>query len=349
MDPKLAEMYGTNTLDDADLEKLAAAELADQLAEDGSMDLDGIDPDALEALAQEVLSDDGDGSDGSDGDDDQVKLAEADYLGRVMAHAYVQELRGIEKEAADHNAMVHQPGRGKSRLFDEKQAPGPKGRLGRAKESLRDMAGRAGAAIKSNPKKSIAAGAALAGGGALLAHKMTKKSSALETLIEARALELLEENGFEKDAANRVTRALGKAGDTVERHARKVTDPVGRAGQKLYGAAKTVSDDVKGSRTAANVMGGARRAGQFAVEHRGKLGVGAALAAGGAAAAHKMTKKSSALETLIEARALEILEENGIDPNEQEKTSNADFDVLADVVEQQAWDLLAANGFVDEE
>ena len=61
-------------------------------------------------------------------------------------------------------------------------------------------------------------------------------------------------------------------------------------------------------------------------------------------------KKSSALETLVEQRALEILAENGVEleAQEQEKTSaeqGSEFDVLANVVEQQAVELLIANGY----
>lgn len=121
MDARLAELYGTNQPDEADLEKLAAAEFADGLAEDGEIDLDNVDEETLEQLAQEVLEED-EGEEAEEGEEEgqektakgeeaeegeeepsqeeQEKVAEADHLGRVMAHAYVQELRGIEKEAA---------------------------------------------------------------------------------------------------------------------------------------------------------------------------------------------------------------------------------------------------------
>lgn len=98
MDQTLAEIYGT--LDEQDLEKAAAAELAEELADDEEMDLDGLDEDDIEQLAASVLEDSDEDEDGEEVDDEFVeKVAEADQLGRVMAHAMHQELRGIEKEA----------------------------------------------------------------------------------------------------------------------------------------------------------------------------------------------------------------------------------------------------------
>lgn len=104
MDPKLAEIYGTNQTNEVDLEKLAAAELADGLANDDQIDTDGMTEEDLEAVAQDVLNG-GTAEEGGEGgeepqDESQEKLAEADYLGRVMAHSYVNELREIEKTAA---------------------------------------------------------------------------------------------------------------------------------------------------------------------------------------------------------------------------------------------------------
>ena len=113
MDAKLAEMYGTNQVDETDVEKLAAAELAEKLAADESMNLSEMSEDDIEALAAQVLEGDSSAEETEEeektaseeegeeevADEDQEKLAEADYLGRVMAHSYVQELRNIEKTA----------------------------------------------------------------------------------------------------------------------------------------------------------------------------------------------------------------------------------------------------------
>ena len=54
MDPQLAAIYGTNQ-DESDVEKLAAAELAEKLAADEELDVDGYSDEQIEALAQEAL------------------------------------------------------------------------------------------------------------------------------------------------------------------------------------------------------------------------------------------------------------------------------------------------------
>ena len=364
MDPKLAEMYGTNTPDDADLEKLAAAELADQLADDDQMDLDNIDPDALEALAEEVLSSN---DDGDDGDDDQVKLAEADYLGRVMAHSYVQELRNIEKTADGGGGdQSHGMGYGGEEASARKggssavtHAEAHKGRFRRAHEAVEEFGQKGTDAIGRAAKRGaghVASGARAVGahamrnrgkyglglaalgtaGTAKAVHSKMKQSSALETLVEQRAYEILAENGVDIEKVAAEEGRFSRAHKATEEFGRKGTDAVGRAAK----------------RGAGHVARGARAVGAHAMRNRGKYGIGAAglTLAGGAKAVHSKMKQSSALDTLIEQRAYEILEENGIELDGQEKTSGADeYDVLANVVEQQAWNLLAENGYVSDE
>lgn len=361
MDPKLAAMYGTNVLDESDIEKLAAAEFAEQLANDGQIDLDNIDPDQLEALAQDVLGGEDAEVEGDDAElEDQEKVAEADYLGRVMAHAMTQEMRDIEKTAAHHDDY-HGP-------VEKNQGPIQKGRLRRAGEHVAHHARKAGsnlaggAGAKGFKERALGkagqrwavhgtrAGAAATVGaaafGAKKGYNKLKKSSAIDTLAEQRAYEILAENGIEieKVAADEKPDLFRRAADATESGGRKVTDNAARgaawAGKKAWGGAKAT--------------------GSHLMAHRGKYGVGAAAAgAVGAGVAGKRaydkSKQSSALETLVEQRALEILAENGVDleaagEEEQEKVSGADgYDVLAEVVEQQAWALLQANGYVAEE
>lgn len=205
MDPRLAELYGTN---EQDLEKLAAAELAEQLSE-GGMDLDGLDEDDLEALAASVLEeDDEEGEEGSE------KLAEADYLGRVMAHSFVQESREIEKYAAEEDPAAKKLSRTKRLKAHANKAWGKTKRMGKTYGSL--MAG--GRALPEKGGKPMKKGimAALAGrkgyrgkiwgarGGTAAAlgaagygayKGMHKESSALDTLALERAEEILAESG----------------------------------------------------------------------------------------------------------------------------------------------------------
>lgn len=219
MDPRLAEIYGTN--EEADVEKVAAAELAEKLAEGEDLDLDSMTPDQVEALAQEVLSADEETETAeeteteteeteespSEEDGEKVAAAEfeqADFLGRVMAHSFVNECKSIEKEASYPHSQM------KKTLADKaKGAFGKlKGRASGMKEKAKSTA--TGAAFdwgrKSGKDKAKtvgkavgAAGAAgLAGYGAKKA--LEKKSSALDTLATERALEILKENGVELEA-----------------------------------------------------------------------------------------------------------------------------------------------------
>lgn len=315
MDKTLAEIYGTNQVEEADVEKLAAAELAEQLTETGDAQ---IDDETLEALAQEVLAqDDGETTDENavsepEMDEAQEKIAEADYLGRVMAHSFVQESKEIEKEAmekeADLGDVIPQKPAKKPQLHREgfKGTPGPsgpaaapakKGFFGRAADSAKAGGTKAMNWAKANPKKAIGGGvlgAAALTAGALAAKKHKEKNSGV------------------KDSAKA---AWGKAKDTAGKVGRHVAK-----NKKWYGA-----------------------------------GAGAAAIGAGAYAAKKYKDKhSSAVDTLAEQRALEVLAEAGYDvdavlaaveqyeaPAEKvaEATEGA-YDVLAQTVEARAEEML---------
>jgi len=229
MDPKLAEIYGTNQ--EADLEKLAAAELAEGLANDDQLDTDGMTEEELEAVAQEVLNASAEGDEGGeeggniDGEQEKVsaaeeaqeKLAEADYLGRVMAHSYVNELRNIEKTASD--GIGDQGVASKQTKMEKVKEMG-----GKAKEVAKAAPGQVGRALRGSGaggmKGALGMGAGgkraaqvwaaragatgLAAAAGLKAKKMMKKeehqekqSSALDTLVEARAQEILAASGID--------------------------------------------------------------------------------------------------------------------------------------------------------
>lgn len=215
MDPKLAEFYGTNQ---EDVEKTAAAELAEGLAEGEQIDLDNVDPETLEEAAAAVLAGEGGEGEGAgeggetaetgaDGEGEEKTAAQekvaadyehADRMGRIMAHAYVQELRGIEKEAADAEA---------------KKGFGAKAKetAGKAGAKAKEYGGKVMGAIKNNPKKSIAAGVGLAGAGigaaAYKRHKKKKQASAegesqtpnYDALVQLRAAEILQANGIDPE------------------------------------------------------------------------------------------------------------------------------------------------------
>lgn len=182
MDAKLAQVYGTNQADETDVEALATAALAEKLAAADEVNVDGMSDEEAEALASQILDgdskeeppaeDDKAEDEGAEGEEktagekettpEQEKVAEADYLGRVMAHAYVQERKSIEaseKTASTKTASTKVAGKGK------------------VMEHLKE----------GKKKKASAEGE-------------EQKLSALDQLAQARALEILKENGIDPNA-----------------------------------------------------------------------------------------------------------------------------------------------------
>lgn len=226
MDPRLAEIYGTNSEEQTqDTEKVAAAQLAEKLAGDESLNLEGMSEDQIEALAQEVLAqgaeeqteaaaeetEEAEATEETEEKQASEKLAEADYLGRVMAHSYVQELKNIEKQAGAKETAGKVMGHVKRHASDVKEgfkdlahmAKSPRQAASALKDSVKSQ-GMKGT-IKGNKKSLKAlgvAGAGAAAGAAAKKYKDKKSSavSALDTLAAQRALEILAENGIDYNA-----------------------------------------------------------------------------------------------------------------------------------------------------
>lgn len=122
MDEFLNELYGTSQIISGDdVEKQAAAEFLVKLAEQEGVDLDTLSDAEVGDLLAEIEKKGS--AQAQPQAEAQEKLAEADFLGRAMAHAYVNELHEIEKSAARPSAEV-----GKEVLRQGK------GALGRLKE-----------------------------------------------------------------------------------------------------------------------------------------------------------------------------------------------------------------------
>ncbi len=128
-----------------------------------------------------------------------AKFEEADMLGRVMAHAYTQELEKIaaSKTAGKMDAVKgalnsaknragHMAERGAAKVRSYGTAAGMKGR---------DAAGKAGAFGKKN-KGAIGAAAGGAAAG-FAAGRMSKEASAFEKLAEMQAAEILSATGYD--------------------------------------------------------------------------------------------------------------------------------------------------------
>lgn len=283
MDPKLAEIYGTNEVSEYDVEKLAAAELAEELSESDDANIDGMTEDDVEALAAQVLTEE-QGEEYVEDDDSLEKISEADYLGRVMAHSYVQELRGIEKQAAEDSVNKH-----------------------------RGAANIVGGSVAGEKEKGIGRGNIGVGQGPTMRERMGHMKHTLKGIGHRIAAPFSGTQQAAKLMSKLDTEGLSAAEKLTARK------DILRRGKALAKRNKYIAG-----------------------------GVGAAtLAAGGAMAMKKhKEKRSSAIDTLAERRALEILEMNGIDPSQlgQEKVSSAE-DVLVDTVEQRAWDILSQYGF----
>jgi hypothetical protein len=365
MDPVLAELYGTNQVDESDVEKLAAAQMAEELADDGEIDTDSMTDDAIEALAQEVLgaseSEEPQAEVAEGGEEMSEKVAEADYMGRVMAHAYVQELNGIEKEAGRIGDALESIGR---RVTPKKLISHLKSR-GQNQARASDIeafkkgiipAEEVGSHAKHtlDTKKlhryaggaAVGTGAAAVAGGAAGAHHLLKKDKkkhasaeeVIESAAQERALEMLDEAGYDvseitKEAGRVSTWVADKVKPFVKRHATKSRT------EKAVDAVKRGATKAKDT---------AKKGAEGAWKHRGTIGGAAALGLGGAAV-HKMNKekKGSALDTLAEQRALEILAENGIEIEETEKTAGNEYDVLADAINARAIEMLDEAGYID--
>lgn len=102
MDQFLAEYYGTAEPDagayaDDDLEKMAQLTLLTKEAAAEGVDLSQFTDEELLAMADDLY---GDGGYEPDFEKEaQAKFEEADFLGRIMAHSFNQELGEIEKQA----------------------------------------------------------------------------------------------------------------------------------------------------------------------------------------------------------------------------------------------------------
>jgi hypothetical protein len=181
MDKTLAEFYGTNADVEVDAEKLAAAEAAEVLAGEKGVNLeDGeMTEEDLEAVAEEVLK--GEGGETPTEETEvkepeaaaQEKFAEADYMGRVMAHAFVAESKEIEKEATAKAKTASKAGKVADHLKKVKKSAAMPPQFMKGKEEK----GKEGKEEKEEKKE--------------------KKSSAFEQLVNTRIAEILQANDID--------------------------------------------------------------------------------------------------------------------------------------------------------
>lgn len=125
MNEELAKYYGTlenlgidKTASDFQLEKMAEAQVLDEMFQAEGYDINQTPTDEIVKIAHELFGDDSalvkqaaaleQEAPAAEPQEEtfQEKVAEADYLGRLMAHAYVNELAEIEKRAAMPESLL---------------------------------------------------------------------------------------------------------------------------------------------------------------------------------------------------------------------------------------------------
>ena len=234
MHEKLAAMYNTNGVaDQIHMIKIAHLDILHKLAQDQDVEIsdeeleelyDGYDTDELEEITSGALEEAGydpqatyENYEGPEMEpteeeiaeevekESSAKLAEADHAGRVMAHAYVNELDSIAEER-DKTA-----GKGTAIMKALKGAvANPKARYARAGEAASEAFGKgqrgfkrraagAGRALKAVAPE--AAGAAALAAGAKAVSGKGKESSAFETMAQVRAQEIIDHYGLQKQAS----------------------------------------------------------------------------------------------------------------------------------------------------
>jgi hypothetical protein len=240
MNEFLAQHYGTReTLgagaDDGDVAKLAEAQLLDGMLQSEGIDVDQLSGDDVIKLAYEVFGENSEivkaaqeeaggkcedcGKAECECPSSEKNASDADAMGRIMAHAMVQELGEIEKNASRLSELGGSAQRvlGGLREYAGQAASKVKGKYrlgGRASEakssvmealgkgpSMKDRASLIGRAGKKMAPE-LAAGTALAlGAKKALGGKKDKEkgASAFDMLAEQRAVEILSEHGISVD------------------------------------------------------------------------------------------------------------------------------------------------------
>jgi hypothetical protein len=127
----------------------------------------------------------------------QAKFEEADLLGRVMAHAYTQEMDKIAASRAQEKTAGRFGATPMSHHVGGLHAGGTPKSLGEKARHLAMKAKMKGRAHLEDHKGTYAGGAAGAAAGAAAGHHKSKHASAFEKLAEMQAAEILGSAGFD--------------------------------------------------------------------------------------------------------------------------------------------------------
>lgn len=249
MNQFLAEIYGTRetigATDSSDTEKLAEAQFIGQMCRSEGVDVDQLtDQDVVKIAyeiwgpASEIVKEAAEeGSTEHEGEEPpeeekkeeeeekkeeeeepmEEKAAQADMLGRIMAHSFTQERGLIEKQAAPaFLKSIAKKGKEAVKVVTKAgKRVGKEVKKG-GKAVGREAAGTAkglAALAKRRPFGTAAAGLGLTGLGAVGGYaargkEKEKESSALDALAEERALEILKEAGVVTTEEEKVAAAI---------------------------------------------------------------------------------------------------------------------------------------------
>lgn len=289
MNEFLANLYGTaqdvgaSTGDDT--EKLAQAQILDQMFEAEGINIDELHPQTVVKVAEAIFGDetkiaeeDVENAQHEGGEskkeekkeeakedekkEAEEKLAEADFLGRVMAHSFENERREIEKQAG-----------------------------------LGDKITRGGKAVWEG-LKGAATGKNIKAGLSELEKSKGLAASAEKTKTVGQTASRIAEGTKSRIVRQKAEGVASRAGE--------------RAGKALQESAAARS-------------GGRKTLAKGVAQTAGLYGAGAtALGGAGYAAGHHGAKKESALDVLAEQRAAEILSEYGVnEATGEEKLASA--------------------------
>jgi hypothetical protein len=223
MDAQLAEIYGTGHSAEDDQTKLAAAELLVKLASDNQVDLSQFSDAEITQMVSE-LSKTAEFPPAAEGEKKESKetpeskeatpeskesaekaaeekVAEADFLGRVMAHSFNQELGEIQKQASVKDKVVGAAKKIPEFIRKRMEATGQgakavKSIAGSKLMGAGDKARAIGQTVKKSPELAVGAAGAAGGAAALASKGKKKESSALDSLASERAFELAKEAGW---------------------------------------------------------------------------------------------------------------------------------------------------------
>lgn len=161
MNQFLAEYFGTSAPSEDELQKQAQAELFLKLAEEEGIDIDQLSDEQVEELYNATFAEDGDAGEQTVEEDSMAtkaaaewatqkeaadKFAEAEFMGRTMAHAYVDELKKIAAGNLDPNAAAAAerkaklPGGGAVRGSEKAMGAGKQRAVGKVEGAVREGA-----------------------------------------------------------------------------------------------------------------------------------------------------------------------------------------------------------------